>query len=88
MTRPYDRIRADSPARQFLLSPTFTVAYLAGLLLLSIGLPLLLVCSYHLAEGHLLVGCSFGVLGVLVTGVSTWKLVDALARARQRYWYR
>lgn len=83
---PHDRIRADPPSRQFLGSPTFTVAYLAGLLLLSIGLPLLAVCSYHLADGHVLLGCSFGVLGVLVTGVCTWKLVDALSRTRRRYW--
>jgi len=70
----------------FIGSEEFTVAVASLLTLIGLAAPLLLTCYHHLSNGILEVACSFGLLGLVVTGVSVWKLSTSLRRARHRFY--
>ena len=70
---------------RFVGSDEFTIAVAALLTLVGLAAPLLLICYQHLSLGRLDVGCAFGSLGLVVTGVSVGKLSSSLRRAKHRF---
>jgi len=62
-------------------SSAFTVAFAWGLVFLGVGGPLLAECHRHLADGHVLFGCTFGVAALLVGGLCLWRIWAALGGA-------
>lgn len=71
--------------RQFILSEEFTIAYVASIVLVTMGLPALGACNQYLNQGLLEVGCLFGIIGTGITVICSRKLITALERAHHRY---
>ena len=70
-----------SPA-QFVDSEAFTVAFAWGLVFVGVGGPLLAECHRHLADGHVVFGCTFGVAALLAGGLCLWRIGAALRGGR------
>lgn len=71
--------------RQFILSEEFTVAYIASIVFVTLGLPALGACTHLLINGVVDAGCLFAIIGIGVTGLCSWKLTTALNQAHHRY---
>ena len=69
----------------FLQSEEFAILTLAGLSFVGLALPALGECVRHLSLGNLPIGCSFGTLGLVVTGVTAWTVAASVRSARRRF---
>lgn len=70
---------------RFVDSEEFAVVTVSLLTLVGLAGPLLFVCYTHLADGHFVLGCSFGILGITVTSLSGSLFYSSLRKARRKF---
>lgn len=69
----------------FVDAEEFAIGTVSLLTLVGLAGPLLFVCHTHLADGHFVLGCSYGTLGITVTGFSGRMYYSSLRKPGRKF---